>query len=298
MIGADVRGWLTAGGVDPAYVADVCTRALLEDAGGGVDVTSVATIPFDAQGGAAFVPRQAGIVAGLPVAAAMMQQAADDDVIIEMLAADGDRVEPGQPLLRVTGLVRTLLTAERPALNLLCHLSGIATMTRRWVDAVAGSRARIRDTRKTTPGLRTLEKYAVRCGGGVNHRMSLSDEALIKDNHVVAAGGIAAAYVAVRASFPDLPVQLECDTVEQVREALAAGARSILLDNMGLDDLRASVALRNGQPVVFEASGGLSLDNAAEVAATGVDFLAVGALTHSAPVLDLGLDLAPTKGPR
>jgi nicotinate-nucleotide pyrophosphorylase (carboxylating) len=191
----------------------------------------------------------------------------------------------------VSGLVRTLLTAERPALNLLCHLSGIATLTRRWVDAVEGSGARIRDTRKTTPGLRVLEKYAVRCGGGVNHRMSLSDEALIKDNHVVAAGGVGPAYRAVRLSFPELTVQVECDTVAQVGDAVAAGATSILLDNMSLADLRASVLLGSGSAVRFEASGGLTLGNAAAVAATGVDFLAVGALTHSAPVLDLGLDL-------
>lgn len=291
MIGAEVRGWLAAEGLDPSYVEDVCIRALIEDAGGGVDLTSVATVRFDAEGTAAFVPRQAGVVAGLAVAAAVVQAAADDDVVVSMLASDGDRVVPGQPLLRVTGLVRTLLTAERPALNLLCHLSGIASLTRRWVDAVDGTDARIRDTRKTTPGLRVLEKYAVRCGGGVNHRMSLSDEALIKDNHVLAAGGIAAAYAAVRTSFPQVPVQVECDTVAQVRDAIAAGATSILLDNMPPADLRASVVLGRGTDVRFEASGGLTLDNAAAVAATGVHFLAVGALTHSAPVLDLGLDL-------
>jgi nicotinate-nucleotide pyrophosphorylase (carboxylating) len=297
VIGAEVRGWLTASGLDPAYVEDICLRALIEDAGGGLDVTSVATVPFDAEGVAAFVPRQEGVVAGLAIAAAVVQATADDDVLVEMLATDGDRVVPGQPLLRVTGLVRTLLTAERPALNLLCHLSGIATLTRRWVDEVDGSGARIRDTRKTTPGLRVLEKYAVRCGGGVNHRMSLSDEALIKDNHVVAAGGVAAAYAAVHLAFPELVVQIECDTVPQVGEAIAAGATSILLDNMPLDDLRASVALGAGTGVRFEASGGLNLDNAAAVAATGVDFMAVGALTHSAPVLDLGLDLAAELAP-
>ena len=184
-----------------------------------------------------------------------------------------------------------LLTAERTALNLLCHLSGVATLTRTWVDAVAGTGARVRDTRKTTPGLRALEKHAVRCGGGVNHRMSLSDAALVKDNHVVAAGGVAAAFEAVRTRFPGVPVEVECDTVEQVQEVVAAGADLVLLDNMGTDDLRASVQLCRSSGVLTEASGGLSLDVARAVAETGVDFLAVGALTHSAPVLDLGVDL-------
>lgn len=295
MIGTQVEGWLRDAGLDPSQVEDVCLRALVEDAGGGIDVTSVATVPFDAEGTAAFVPRRGGVVAGLPVAAAVMLCAADD-VGIEMLAADGDRVDPGQELLRVTGLVRSLLTAERPALNLLCHLSGVASATRRWVDAVDGTGARIRDTRKTTPGLRALEKYAVRCGGGINHRMSLSDEALIKDNHVIAAGGIANAYSAIRTAFPDLHVQVECDTVEQVVAALAAGADVLLLDNMSLADLRRSTGLAHDAGATVEASGGLTLETAASVAAVGVDFLAVGALTHSSPILDIGLDLAAASG--
>jgi nicotinate-nucleotide pyrophosphorylase (carboxylating) len=198
---------------------------------------------------------------------------------------------PGQAVLEVAGPVRLLLTAERTALNLLCHLSGIATLTRSWVDAVDGTGARIRDTRKTTPGLRALEKAAVRAGGGVNHRMSLSDAALVKDNHVVAAGGVAAAFAAVRREFPGIPVEVECDTVEQVREVLEAGAELVLLDNLGPELLRECVALCRPLGVLTEASGGLALVNAREVAGTGVDFLAVGALTHSAPVLDLGLDL-------
>jgi len=288
---ADTRGLLVAAGLDPVYVDELCVSALAEDAGGGLDLTSVATVPFDAEGSATFVPRAAGVVAGLPVVAAVLETVADHDVKVEFIASDGARVEPGQPLLRATGLVRTLLTGERPALNLLCHLSGIATRTRQWVDAVEGTGAVIRDTRKTTPGLRALEKYAVRCGGGTNHRMSLSDEALIKDNHVVAAGGVAEAYRAVRSTFPDLPVQVECDTVEQVQQAVDAGATLILLDNMDLDRLRASVAIARPAGVRTEASGGLTLENAAAVAATGVDFLAIGALTHSAPVLDIGLDL-------
>jgi nicotinate-nucleotide pyrophosphorylase (carboxylating) len=217
-------------------------------------------------------------------------------VELRALADDGDAVGRGRPVLAATGPVRSLLTAERTALNLLCHLSGIATLTATWVDAVAGTGARVRDTRKTTPGLRALEKHAVRCGGGVNHRMSLSDAALVKDNHVVAAGGVAAAFAAVRERFPGVPVEVECDTVDQVREVVAAGADLVLLDNMTTDDLRASVALCRASGVLTEASGGLSLDVARAVAETGVDFLAVGALTHSAPVLDLGLDLTTDRG--
>jgi nicotinate-nucleotide pyrophosphorylase (carboxylating) len=210
---------------------------------------------------------------------------------LHALASDGDAAVRGQAVLEARGPVRSLLTAERTALNLLCHLSGIATLTATWVEAVEGTGARIRDTRKTTPGLRALEKHAVRCGGGVNHRMSLSDAALVKDNHVVAAGGVAAAFTAVRERFPGLPVEVECDTVEQVREVLEAGADLVLLDNMTTDDLRASVAVCRAAGVLTEASGGLSLEIARSVAETGVDFLAVGALTHSAPVLDLGVDL-------
>lgn len=186
--------------------------------------------------------------------------------------------------------MRDLLTAERTALNLVGHLSGVASLTRRWVDAVAGTGARIRDTRKTMPGLRVLEKYAVRCGGGVNHRMSLSDAALVKDNHVVAAGGVVAAFELVRARYPGLELEVEVDTVAQLREVVDAGADLVLLDNMSLDDLRAAVAYTAGR-AKLEASGGLTLDRAHDVAATGVDYLAVGALTHSAPVLDIGLDI-------
>ena len=292
MMNPAIRGLLVASGLDPVYVVNLCAMALDEDSDGGVDLTSVATVPFDAEGTATFVPRSPGVVAGLPVVAALMQAVSDDDVLVEIVATDGDHVEAGQPLLRVTGLVRTLLTGERPALNLLCHLSGVATLTRRWVDAVAGTGAAIRDTRKTTPGLRALEKYAVRCGGGTNHRMSLSDEALIKDNHVVAAGGVAGAYRAVRTTFPDVVVQVECDTVAQVQEAVDVGARLILLDNMDIGSLAASVEIARRAGAKTEASGGLTLETAAAVASTGVDFLAIGALTHSAPVLDIGLDLA------
>jgi len=196
----------------------------------------------------------------------------------------------GDVLMTVTGPVVSLLTAERTALNYLCHLSGVATTTRRWVDALAGTRAKVRDTRKTTPHFRALEKYAVRCGGGVNHRATLSDQALIKDNHVLAAGGVVPAYRAVRERYPDLPVQVEVTTLDQLRQLLDAGAVSILLDNMSTDQMAEAVEITAGR-AKLEASGGLSIDRAREVAATGVDYLAVGALTHSAPVLDIAMDL-------
>lgn len=275
-------------GLDRGQVEDLVRRALAEDLAGGVDVTSVATIPFDLQGTAAFVARAPGVVAGIGVAATVLQLLGP----VQVERTDDARpVRAGETVLTARGPVRALLTGERTALNLLCHLSGVATLTRAWVDEVAGTGARIRDTRKTTPGMRALEKYAVRAGGGVNHRMSLADAALVKDNHVIAAGGVAAAFTKVREAFPGLPVEVECDTVEQVREVLAAGADLVLLDNMSLAELRASVALCGPRGVLTEASGGLSLDVARAVAETGVDFLAVGALTHSAPVLDLGLDL-------
>ena len=280
---------LAGAGLDPAAVEDLARRTVAEDLAGGVDVTSVATVPERLHGVAAFVPRSPGVVAGIPVAMAVLDAVGD----VELTATpDGRSVVAGETVLTAQGPVRALLTAERSALNLLCHLSGVATLTRRWVDAVAGTGARVRDTRKTTPGLRALEKYAVRAGGGQNHRMALSDAALVKDNHVVAAGGVVAAFAAVREAFPGLAVEVECDTVAQVREVVAAGADLVLLDNMSLADLREATALCRSAGVLTEASGGLSLDSARAVAETGVDFLAVGALTHSAPVLDLGVDLA------
>jgi nicotinate-nucleotide pyrophosphorylase (carboxylating) len=194
-------------------------------------------------------------------------------------------------LATVTGPTRSLLTAERTALNLLCHLSGVATATAQWVAAVRGTGARIRDTRKTTPGLRALEKYAVRQGGGVNHRMSLSDAALVKDNHVIAAGGVAKAFALVRAAYPDLPVEVECDSVDDVRAAVAAGADLVLLDNMSPALMAEAVAITRPAHTRTEASGGLTLDTAEAVAATGVDYISVGALTHSAAILDIALDL-------
>jgi nicotinate-nucleotide pyrophosphorylase (carboxylating) len=290
ILSATVTERLLSAGLDPAHVEDVVRRALAEDLMGGVDVTSVATVPFDQEGVADIVARGPGVVAGLPVAAAAFELAADDDVTVILPKDDGDAVTRGDVVLTATGLTRTLLTAERTALNIACHLSGIATQTRRWVDAVGGTKATILDTRKTTPGLRVLEKYAVRCGGGSGYRMGLSDAAMVKDNHVVAAGGVVEAYRAVRAAFPDVPVEVECDSVEQVRLAVEAGADLLLLDNMTTDQLREAVRVAAGR-ARLEASGGLTLDRAREVAETGVDYLSVGALTHSAPVLDLGFDL-------
>ena len=261
---------------------------------GGVDVTSVATIDADQRSVATFAARRAGVVAGLPVAAAVIDAVCGDAAsAFDHLVADGDRVEPGTAVARVHAPTRLLLTAERSALNLLCHLSGVATLTRRWVDALAGTATVVRDTRKTTPGLRALEKYAVRVGGGVNHRMGLSDAALVKDNHVAAAGGVAAAFAAVRSLAASIPVEIEVDSLAGLTEALAAGADTVLLDNFTPALMTEAVALRDrlAPGVTLEASGGLSLAVAAEVGATGVDFVAVGELTHSAPVLDLGLDL-------
>jgi nicotinate-nucleotide pyrophosphorylase (carboxylating) len=282
---------LAAAGLEPADVVRVIRRALEEDLALGPDVTTDATVPAKARATGDVVPRVAGVLAGVPVAAAVFDLVGGGEVDLILHAGDGSPAEPGKSALSVTGPTRSLLTAERTALNLVGRLSGIATLTRRWVDAVEGTGAAVRDTRKTTPGLRALEKYAVRCGGGVNHRMALGDAALVKDNHVAAAGGIRQAVEAVRAHSPEIPLEVECDTLDQVREALAVGVQLVLLDNFTLDDTRQAVRLVRGSGVRLEASGGLDLTRAHAVAATGVDYLAVGALTHSAPVLDLGFDL-------
>jgi nicotinate-nucleotide pyrophosphorylase (carboxylating) len=281
---------LREAGLDAVYIADVVTRAIEEDLDGGLDITSVAVVPFDEEGTADFVSRSDGVVAGLPVVRAVLDVVSDDAVDCKQQVADGERVKAGTRLLSAAAQTRALLTGERTALNLLCHLSGVATVTRQWVDTIAGTGAVIRDTRKTTPGLRPLEKYAVRCGGGENHRMSLSDAALVKDNHVLAVQSVAGAFAAVRTTFPDVPVEVECDTLAQVAEAVDAGADLILLDNMPTTELVKAVELARGR-ARLEASGGLSLAVAREVAETGVDYLAVGALTHSAPALDIGVDL-------
>ncbi|MEU1082416.1 carboxylating nicotinate-nucleotide diphosphorylase [Streptomyces sp. NPDC005908] len=281
---------LADAGLDPVEVEDIANVALQEDLAHGVDVTTVATIPEEAVATADFTAREAGTVAGLRVAEAVMSIVCTEEFEVERHVEDGDRVEAGQVLLSVTTRTRDILTAERSALNLLCRLSGIATATRAWADALEGTRTKVRDTRKTTPGLRSLEKFAVRCGGGVNHRMSLSDAALVKDNHVVAAGGVAQAFTAVREQFPDVPVEVEVDTLHQLREVLDAGADLILLDNFTPGECEEAVSLVDGR-AALEASGRLTLAGAKAYADTGVDYLAVGALTHSSPILDIGLDL-------
>ncbi|MBD0707616.1 MULTISPECIES: carboxylating nicotinate-nucleotide diphosphorylase [unclassified Streptomyces] len=281
---------LADAGLDPVQVEDIAHLAIAEDLDGGVDVTTVATVPEDAVATADFTAREAGVVAGLRVAEAVLSIVCADEFEVERHVEDGARVAAGEVLLSVTARTRDLLTGERSALNILCRLSGIATATRAWADVLEGTKAKVRDTRKTTPGLRALEKYAVRCGGGVNHRMSLSDAALVKDNHVVAAGGVAEAFQAVRELFPELPIEVEVDTMHQVREVLDAGADLILLDNFTPGETEEAVALVAGR-AVLESSGRLTLENAAAYASTGVDYLAVGGLTHSSPILDIGLDL-------
>ena len=283
---------LLAAGLDPDDTERAVRGALAEDLRYGPDVTSAATAPPGLRAVAGAVARQPGVLAGIPVALAVLDAAGIGPEAAEPLRADGDRLQAGAEVLRISAPMRELLGAERTLLNFLTHLSGIATATRAWADALSGTGCTVRDTRKTTPGLRQLEKYAVRCGGGANHRMGLGDAALIKDNHVAAAGGVAAAIAAVRAAAPGLPLEVECDTLAQVADALEAGAGLILLDNMDVAGLTAAVDLARGYPRTrLEASGGLRLETARLVAGTGVDFVAVGALTHSSPALDIGLDI-------
>lgn len=282
---------LQADGLDPEAVERIVRTALDEDLGPErLDVTSVATIPDDQFDTADVVARADGVVAGLAVAAAVFDLATSRTVQVSLVAADGGRVARGDVLATVAGPTRSLLTAERTALNLLSRMSGVATHTRAWADALAGSKAMVLDTRKTTPGLRVLEKYAVRAGGGTNKRMGLYDVAMIKDNHKLAAGGITAAYRRVREMFPEVPVQVEVTTVVEAVEAVDAGADFLLCDNMTPVLLREVVAAV-GDRAELEATGGLTLDVAPEYAATGVDYLSVGALTHSSPILDIALDL-------
>jgi nicotinate-nucleotide pyrophosphorylase (carboxylating) len=292
---------LTGTGLTDAWVDELVERTLTEDLTGGAplprepdvavsyDVTSAATVPGAQFGTADLVARADGVVAGLPLAARVFRRLAPGATLTAG-AADGDRVRRGDVLLTVRGPVRALLAAERSALNIASRASGIATATRAWVDAVEGTGAVVLDTRKTTPGLRPLEKYAVRCGGGSNKRMGLYDVAMVKDNHVAAAGSVAAAVALVKERAPRVPVQVEVDEVAQAEEAVAAGADFLLCDNMTPAQLREVVA-RVGDRVELEATGGLTLAVAREVAETGVDFLSVGALTHSSPILDLALDL-------
>ncbi len=282
-----------AAGMDPDAVVRVIDTALDEDLGGpaGVDVTSVATIPDGQDDTADLVARADGVVAGLAVAAGVFERVAARTRVI-LLVEDGQRVARGDRLATVAGPTRGLLTAERTALNLLCRMSGVATHTRRWADALAGTGATVLDTRKTTPGLRALEKYAVRAGGGTNKRMGLYDVAMIKDNHKLAAGSITEAYRRVRERFPGVPVQVEVETVAEAVEATDAGADFLLCDNMTPALLREVVAAVGGR-VELEATGGLTLEVAREYGETGVDYLSVGGLTHSSPILDIALDLRP-----
>jgi nicotinate-nucleotide pyrophosphorylase (carboxylating) len=300
---AAVEGLVTTAGLDIGAVDLIVAEALDEDLGGrgvlpagtgaGVDVTSIATIPASATAAASFVARAAGTLAGLPVAAYAMARvcSAAGPFELELLSTDGEVVQRGDVLLTVVGNARAMLRAERIALNLLTSMSGVATATAAWVAALAGTGAAVRDTRKAIPGMRMLYKYAVRVAGGHNHRMCLADAALIKDNHVIAAGGVVQAYDAVRSAFPDIGVQVEVTSADQARAVVAAGATDILLDNMTVEQMAAIVA-ELGERATFEASGGLRVEDAASVAASGVNYLAVGAVTHSAKVLDIALDFA------
>jgi nicotinate-nucleotide pyrophosphorylase (carboxylating) len=296
----DLAQELTAADLGYDDLVDLVMRGLQEDLPGhgpadrvptdDVDVTSESTIPAEARAEAVFAAREDGVVAGLGVAALVFALVIGDDVEITDRLPDGTRVSAGDVVLRVAGPTRGLLTAERTALNFASHLSGVATATSHWVAALEGTRARVLDTRKTLPGFRALQKYAVRCGGGVNHRFSLADRAMVKDNHVIAAGGVVPAYRAVRAAYPDLRVEVEVTDLDQLRELLEVGCTEILLDNMTTETMAEAVRVTDGR-ATLEASGGLTLERAREVAQTGVDFISVGALTHSVKVFDIGMDL-------
>ncbi len=270
----------------PSAYEDILRLALAEDVGDG-DVTTIATVPADRTAEAVMLAKGQGVVCGLVVAEAAFRMV-DSALRVDLLARDGDMVAPGMELLRVSGPARGILTAERVALNFVQRLSGVATQTHRLVEAVAGLHTRITDTRKTTPGMRALEKYAVRCGGGVNHRMGLYDRVLIKDNHIAVAGSVAMALGAVGAHAD---AEIEVDTMEQLGEALAAGARYVLLDNMAPDVMARAVALTQGR-ATLEASGNITVDTVRLAALSGVDIISAGCITHSAPALDIGLDIA------
>ena len=274
-------------GLDVALIEQRVAGALAEDAHGG-DLTSKATISADQVSKAHFTSRKSGVVAGTLVAAAVLEQCGITSY--EIVKRDGSSVSAGEVIMEVEGNTRAILLAERTALNFLSHLSGIATVTSLWVKEVSGTSTQVRDTRKTTPGLRELEKYAVRMGGGTNHRMTLTDGALIKDNHIAAAGSVTEAINRVKKEFPGVEIEVEVDNLEQLKEALQAGVDIVLLDNMNIEQTKAAVEIAKNSKTKLESSGGLKIENAAAYAATGVHYLAVGALTHSAPVLDIGLD--------
>lgn len=281
---------LRSNGLEPELVQALVDLAISEDLMGGTDVTSLATIPEIQISELDLVTRSPGVIAGINIAALVFLSVANRKIEIEICVEDGKKVEAKTCLLTAKGSTIDLLTAERTALNFLGHLSGIATTTDKWVSEISGTNAKVRDTRKTTPGLRLLEKYAVKAGGGTNHRMSLNDQALIKDNHIVAAGSIKNAVEKVKDKFPELEFEVEVDNLDQLNEALAVNVKLILLDNFSIDDLKKAVLAVN-KKAKLEASGGITLENARKIAETGVDFIAVGALTHSAPVLDIGGDL-------
>ncbi|GDX17060.1 nicotinate-nucleotide diphosphorylase [Actinomycetes bacterium] len=281
---------LRSNGLEPELVQALVDLAISEDLMGGTDVTSLATIPEIQISELDLVTRSPGVIAGINIAALVFLSVASKKIEIELCVEDGKKVEANTCLLTAKGSTIELLTAERTALNFLGHLSGIATTTNKWVNEISGTNAKVRDTRKTTPGLRLLEKYAVKAGGGTNHRMSLNDQALIKDNHIVASGSIKSAVEKVKDKFPELDFEIEVDNLDQLNEALAVNAKLILLDNFNIEDLKKAVVTVN-KKAKLEASGGITLENARKIAETGVDFLAVGALTHSAPVLDIGGDL-------
>ena len=273
-------------------------RALEEDLRYGLDATSLATVPADARATARLASRADGVVAGLPLIEMVLAEVLGDhagagDYSVTLHARDGDRISSGEVVAEISAPTRGLLTAERTLLNLVCHLSGVATATRTWADELEGTNCAVRDTRKTMPGMRLLQKYAVRCGGGVNHRLGLGDAVLVKDNHVVAAGGVVLALTAVRDRFPELPCEVEVDSLEQLDQMLAERVDLVLLDNFPVWQTQIAVQRRDkvSPGTRLEASGGLTLDSAADYARCGVDFVAVGALTHSASVLDLGLDM-------
>ncbi len=288
---AGIEASLRAAGLDASEVARLVDLAFDEDLRYGPDVTTEATIRADQVAEADVVARESGVVSGVDVARVVLDTAGFPSEGVTVHVHDGETVAPGSVVLTASGVLRPLLVAERTLLNFLTHLSGVATATNTWVRAVEGTGCRVRDTRKTLPGLRQLEKYAVRCGGGVNHRMGLGDAALIKDNHVAASGSIARAIEAVRRARPDIALEAECDRLDQVREALDAGCTLILLDNMGVGEIEKAVEIASSSDALLEASGGITLDNVRAIAETGVDYVAVGALTHSARALDLGLDI-------
>lgn len=283
---------LADAGLDPRAIYEHIALAFEEDLPGGADDVTSAAMPEMGHAVGDFAAREPGVVAGLGVAELAFAYALGDTVQVRGRVADGTRVAPGDVVLTVEGPLRGVLTAERTALNFASHLSGVATATAAWVDALVGTRARVLDTRKTLPGWRGLQKYAVRCGGGVNHRFSLVDRAMVKDNHAVAAGGVVPAFEAVRRRFPDKRVEVEVTTLDELRAVLAAGCTEVLLDNMSDEQMAEAVAINDaaGRAATLEASGGLTLARARDVAATGVDFISVGALTHSVVVFDIGLD--------